>query len=463
MNLLNVIQNEKAIGGLEIADDGFRFSRLTRDKTGLKVELLFEDLITEKEALGGESVLTNKLIKFIKQHDLEYVIVSTQANNVFIKTYDFNANMSNDKIADAMKLNVELQLPKKKTEIYCDWMDIKGTESKKVLLAYILRSYVNSLITKIKNTGIKIIAIESHQLSLARALKQEIDETTLVIERGVIHTSLYIIKNNDVLFSQSTPNEIIGKNINKEINKIINYQDWIDGAISNIILIGPFTDAETKKMPLKVRKIELIDELKQVQNSKWIITLGAALRGLLPRKDDKLISLMEVDTERAYYREKINGTVSFLVGASIGLSIFFVSAFLATWYLILATSNNYNKQISAFNSLNSQSYNSLQEKADSFNSLVEQASSLIKQETAWSKIINEVKNKTTENIIISNVSLPSADSELSITGVASSREAINKLKNSFETSEIFEDISIPLNNLEKKSNIPFSMTFKIKV
>lgn len=463
MNLLNIIQNEKTIGGLEISDDGFRFSQISKDKTGLKIELLFEDLITEKEALGGETVLTNKLVRFIKQHNLEYVIVSIPANNVFVKTYDFNINMGNDKIADAMKLNVELQLPKKKSEIYCDWMDIEDKENKKVLLAYVLRGYVNSLIAKIKNTGIKIVAIESHQLSIARVLKQELNETTLVIERGAIYTSFYIIKDNNLLFSQFLPNDIIGKNINKEINKIINYQDWLNNLVSNIILIGPFTDTETKKMPLKVKKIEPIDELKPIQNSKWIITLGAALRGLLPRKDDKIISLMEVDTEKAYYREKINSTVSFLVGTSIGLSIFFISAFLATWYLILATVNNYNKQISTFNSSSSESYNNVQEKADYFNSLIEQTSILAKKETAWSEIITEIKNRTTDNIVISNVSLPSANSELIITGTASNREAINKLKTSFESSEIFNEINIPLNNLEKKSSIPFSMTFKIKI
>jgi len=463
MNLLNIILNEKAIGGLELADDGFRFSKLKQDKTGLKVELLLEELISEKEALAGETALTNKLIKFIKQHKLEYVVISIPASRVFVKSYDFNANMTDEKISDAMNLNIELQLPKKKEEIYCDWMKIEEADGTKVLLSYVMRDYVASLIAKVKKTGIKIIAIESHQLSLVRSLKQAPNETTLVIERGVIYTSIYLIKNKNLLFSQSLPNDLIGKNLNKEIAKIINYQDWLNNTISNIILIGPFQDSEIKKLPLKTRSLELIDELKQVQNVKWATVLGAALRGLVSRKDDKMISLMEVDTEKAYRQEKANATITFLVGASIALSIFFVGIFVAAWSLVLTMQNNYNKQISSFNLLSSSdSSAALRDKASSFNNLMSETSALVNKETAWSKVIYEVKNRVTTDIIINNLSLPSAGGELSMTGVAANRDAINKLKQSFEASSLFQDVNIPLNNLGKKVDIPFSIAFKLK-
>lgn len=464
MNLLNIILNEKVIGGLEIADNGFRFSRLKKDKSGLKVELLFEELFTEKEALAGEPTVTNKLLKFIKQHNLEYVIISLPASSVFVKTYDFNLNMSDNKIAEAMALNIDLQLPKKKTEIYCDWMKIDSEGNKKILLAYVLKDYINNLITKIKNTGIKIVAIESHQLSLARCLKQAPNETSLIIERGAIHTSFYLIKNNNLFFSQSVPNERIGTSLNKEVDKIINYQDYQDITIKNIILIGPFSEAEIKKLPIKAAKIELIDEFKQIQNTKWAIVLGAALRGLISRKDDKMISLMEIDTEKAYFQEKVRATVSFLISISIALCVFFVGIFLLSWYLITAQQNNYNKQILSFNLSESPTGSTaLKDEASFFNNLIGQTASLVKKEVAWSKIISEIKDKTTPDIIINNVSLPSADGELSVTGIAANREAINNLKKSFETSNILEAINIPLSNLGKKVDIPFSMTFKLKV
>lgn len=464
MNLLNIILNEKVIGGLEIADNGFRFSRLKKDKSGLKVELLFEELLTEKEALAGEPVITDKLIKFIKAHNLEYVIISLPSNNVFVKTYDFNLNMSDDKIAEAMALNIDLQLPRKKTEIYCDWMRIDSQDNKKILLTYILSDYVNSLIAKIKKTGIKVIAIESHQLSLARCLKQTLGETTLVIERDAKYTSFYLIRNNNLFFSQSAPSERIGANLNKEINKIINYQDYQNVTIKNIILIGPFSETEIKKLQVKATKLELVNEFKQIQNTKWAIVLGAALRGLIPRKDDKMISLMIIGTEKAYYQEKIRATVNFLISVSVALCIFFVGIFLLSWQLITVKQNDYNKQILSFNlSGSSIGSTALKDEASFFNNLIGQTASLVKEEVTWSKIIGEIKDKTTADIIINNVSLPSADGELSVTGIAANRDAINVLKKSFETSSLFEATNIPLSNLGKKVDIPFSMTFKLKV
>lgn len=464
MNLLNIISNKKVIGGLEIADDGFRFSRIKKDDSGVKVELLFEEKISESEALAGETVITNKLVKFIKQHDLEYVIVSVPANHVYIKTYDFNANLTSDKVNEAMHLNSELQLPKKKEDIFCDWMTISEneTEGKKVLLAYILKGYVRSLISKIKNTDLKIIAIESHQLSLARSIKQAKDEVTLVIERGAALVSFYLIKNNNVIFSQSRPNELIGKNLHKEVDNVINYQDFEGVTVSSLVLIGPFSEAEIKKLPLKPSALKLVDELKSVKDSKWAITLGAALRGAIPRKDDKIISLMSIDTEQAYRQEKANGTTTLIISISVTLSVFFAGIFLAAWYFMIALQNNYNQRISAFNTTSSETTNSISDKANAFNDLILQTSTLIRKEVAWSKIITEIKNKTTSDIVINNISLPSADGQLSITGVAANREAINTLKTSFESSDIFTEINIPLNNLGKKVDIPFSMTFKLK-
>lgn len=463
MKLLSVIQNEKAIGGLEIADDGFRFSRLTRDKNGLKVELLLEEKITEADALAGEGAITNKLVKFIKQHKIEYVIVSIPANHIFVKTYDFSGNMNEEKINNAINLNIELQLPKKKEEIFCDWATIDNGDNKKVVLTYVLKSYVKSLIQKIKNTSLKIIAIESHQLSLARVLKQDLENTNLIIEKGAHFTSFYLIKNQNLLFSQFLPNKIIGNNLGKEVEKIINFYEWQNTTINEINLIGPFTATEIKKLPIKPTPIKLIDELGQVQNIKWITVLGAAMRGLIPRKDDKLISLMEIDTEKAYNQEKINSAVTFLTSISVALVIFFAGTFFVVWNLILIMQNNYNKRISDFNVISSsENSTTLRENAAAFNDSIGQVSSLIKRETAWSPIVKEIISKTTDGVTINNLKLDDVSKNITLTGMARNREAINRLKTSFEDSKMFDSVNIPLNNLEKKADIPFSLTFKIK-
>lgn len=463
MNLLNVISKDEAVGGLEIVDDSFRFSLLKEEKSSFKIELLVEEKISDKEITGGDVAFTSKLLKFAKKNHIKYVIVSVPADNIFVKTYNFPAAMPEEKVRESMKLTIDLQLPQKKEEIYCDWMKIEGGEDKKVLLSYISRDYINQLINKIKKAGLKIVAIESHPLSLARSIKQLKDEALLVAEKGIAATSFSVIKNNQLIFSQSTPNDKIIKNLDKEIAKIINYHDWFNINIKNLVLLGDFNAAETKKLPLKITDVELINELKTAPHDlKWLVVLGAARRGLMSRRDDKIISFMEVSTEQAYHQEKINSTTNFFVGISIALAIFFVTVFTATWSLLVIMQKNYSQRISSFNLSSSNNSTDLKEQANNFNNLINQTSSLIKKETTWNKIIKEIKNKTTEGVIINNLSIPSADGQFSMTGIAINREAINNLKKSFESSDLFNDVNVPLTNLGKKIDIPFSMTFKIK-
>lgn len=463
MNLLNVISKEEAIGGLEIVDDSFRFSLLKEEKSGFKIELLVEEKISGKELTGDNTAFTAKLLKFAKKNHIKYVIVSVPADNIFVKTYSFPAAMPEEKIRESMKLTIDLQLPRKKEEIYCDWMKIENGEDKKILLSYISRDYINQLINKIKKAGLKIVAIESHPLSLSRSIKQAKDEAILVIERGIKATSFSVIKNNQLIFSQSNPNDKIEKSLDKEIAKIVNYHDWFNTNIKNLILLGDFTTTETKKLPLKITNVELADELKSAPNDlKWLTVLGAAKRGLISRRDDKIISFMEVSTEKAYHQEKINTTTNFFVGISIALAIFFITIFTATWSLLVIMQKNYSQRISSFNLASSDNASTLREQANNFNNLIGQTSTLIKKEPTWNKVISAIKDKTTEGVVINNLSLPSAEGQFSITGIAVDREAINNLKKSFESSDFFSEVNIPLTNLGKKIDIPFSMTFKIK-
>jgi len=464
MNLIKVISNEESIGGLEITDNSLRFVILKKDHTGIKALALAEEKLTDKEGLTNESVFVSKLAKFAKTNKIKYIIITIPSDNIFVKTFNFPVAMPDEKVAESMRLTIDLQLPKKPEEIYCDWMKTEDDSEKKTLLSYVDKKYMDRLLAAVKKTGLKVVAIETHAMSLARAIKQVKNEAVLLVEKGTLNTSFTVLVNNNVFLSQSAPNEKIGVNLGIEITKIINYQDWINVSIKNLILIGNFSEAETKKLPLKINPVEMADGIKLItKDSKWLTVLGAALRGLITRKDDKIISLMETGTEKAYKLEKANSIANFFIGISVGLSIFFVAAFVATWSLIVMMQNNYNKQITSFNLLPSSENSSLlNDKATAFNSLVSQASAIVRKEAYWSKVVAEAKNKTVDGVTINNMSLPEPTGVYSVTGTADSREDINNLKKSFESSDLFTDVNIPLNNLGKKTEIPFSMTFQIK-
>jgi Tfp pilus assembly PilM family ATPase len=465
MNLIKVISSEEPIGGLEIEGGALRFALLKKSRNGLEATTLVEDKLSSQEGSINGAAFVDKLTKFVKKHQIKYVVISIPTSGIFSKTYSFPAAMLDDKIAESMQLTVDLQLPKKSDTLYCDWMPTETTENdKKILLSYIIKTQADALLAIAKKAGLKVVAVETRAMSLARAIKQNKDEPILLVEKMQDNYAFSVLINNNVLFSQSLPVSQVGDNFDKEIRKIVNYHGWFNINIKQLVLLGNFPEGKIKKLDIKLINPTISEAIKKAATDiKWLVVLGSAMRGLLPRKSDEIISLMDIGTETAYRRERANTTINFFIGISVALSIFFAVAFVATWSLLSVLQNNYTKQISAFNLLpSSDNTNSLKDKAAEFNSLIEQAGFLVNKEANWSKVVSEIKTKTVPDIAVNNLSLPSIDGTLSLTGTAANRTAINNLKTSFESSELFTNVMIPLDNLGKKSDIPFSLTFKIK-
>ncbi|QQG52610.1 MAG: pilus assembly protein PilM [Candidatus Falkowbacteria bacterium] len=465
MGLGKIFSRADTIGGLEISDDALRFSSLKKGRLGLETEILVEEKLNGQEQSFKSSEFVAKLIKFSRKNHIKYIIASIPTNNIFVKLYNFPANISKEKINESMELNIELQLPQKKSDIYCDWMEIEKNDiSQKILLSYIKKDYAENLVNIFKKAGLKLVALEGHSLSLSRIIKQTKDEALLLLEKGGSDISFSVIMNNNLLFSQSVPREKIGDNLKGETDRVINYHGWFGINIKQLALLGDFSASEIKKMALKPITLEKIDSQKNEKiNPKFFTVLGAAKRGLIPRKDDVIISLMEIGTEKAYAQEKANLNANFFIGTSAVLAAFFVLIFFATWSFMSIMQNNYNKRISSLSLLpGSENGILLKEKADNFNNLISEASAMGGQEVVWSKVLEEIKSKTNDNVKINTLSLPDATGLLTISGTAKDRDSINNFKKSFEDSNLFTDINIPLNNLGKKEDIPFSLTFKIK-
>ena len=51
---------------------------------------------------------------------------------------------------------------------------------------------------------------------------------------------------------------------------------------------------------------------------------------------------------------------------------------------------------------------------------------------------------------------------MTITGVSKDRETLNLFKKSLQESPYITGVELPINNLEQKENIPFSISFHLK-
>lgn len=467
MNLLRLI-NEEPIGGLEISDTHLRFSLLRKNKSAVVIKTLAEEILADQTLEGGliknEAAFLTKVKQFAGRYRIKYVVLSLSADQIFTKIYSFPTVMPDEKMEESINLIIDFQLPKKRADIYCDWEKSESTKDKKILLSYANRPAVDNLMTKAEKIGLKVVAVESHGSSLARAIKQKTNEVLLVLERGRSSTSFFVIKNHNLLFSQTLPTDKIAADLPGEIAKIINYQEWLGQTITNLALLGNFNPEEIKNLPLKPTPLELKEGVEQKIKIKpeALISMGAAWRGLMPRKDDKIISLMKIGTEEAFRQAKANATLGFLIGISIALSLFFTAALTALWLMLTIMQNNFNEQIISLTARpDSKNAALIETQAIDFNELVGQTGALVKEEPRWSAIVEEIKARIVPGIAINTLSLPGTSVTWSLTGVADSREEINALKKSFEDSPLFKEVNLPLDNLGKKTDIPFSLMFKV--
>jgi hypothetical protein len=471
MNLVNIISNKERLGGLELTDSGLRFSLLKKKGDSLEIKTLADLELSKNE--GVESFISSdfsasKLKQFAGKYKISYVVLSIPSSWTFAKTYAFPSIMPDEKANDSIKLVAEFQLPQKPGDIYWDSQKYSNPPEDKgdkiVLLSYAKRALIDTLIANVKKAGLKVIALENRALSLARAIEQKADEILLTIERHQSQTAFYVIRNKRLLFLESLPNDKLGDDLNKEIKKISNYFNWLESDINGLFLIGNFKAPEIKNLPLKIIIPKLSAKIKtkdKIDPASFVV-LGAAWRASWPRKADNAISLMAIGTEEAYRQAKANASLGFLAGATVALALFFVAAFYAIWMLIAMTQANFNEQISTFNNSLKTDPTTAQSRAQNFNKLVGASSALLSSGPKWSTVISEIQAHIGPDLIIKSVNLPDISGTFTITGTAASRDSINQLRQSLESSIMLDTVLLPLDNLGKKENIPFSATFKLR-
>jgi len=197
--------------------------------------------------------------------------------------------------------------------------------------------------------------------------------------------------------------------------------------------------------------------------SKWLTSIGAAIRGEIPNGQDSLISLLPVGTVEAYKYQNVKIFIGLVRNLIIGVSIFFIGAFLASYFLIFSLSQTINNTITSITippvSADTAEKQNL---INRVNSLTLLSQSILIDTPNWSILIDEINSKAIDGIIISNFAAPSISDSMTITGIARNRTVLNLFKKSLQESNYLSSVELPITNLEQKGDIPFSVSFKLR-
>jgi hypothetical protein len=104
----------------------------------------------------------------------------------------------------------------------------------------------------------------------------------------------------------------------------------------------------------------------------------------------------------------------------------------------------------------------LEKNVEQLNSFLSIEKQIFTTSPNWSTVLDEIKTKSVEGVSITSVLIGQIDTEIKITGNTENRPKLNEFKKNLSESPLFTAINSPLSDLEKKSDIPFQITLKLK-
>jgi hypothetical protein len=309
------------------------------------------------------------------------------------------------------------------------------------------------------NAGIKILALESHLASIARSIKLKLGQVTMLTKRSANGASVFIVKDGVVRFSRVIPESAL-KDENFLLKEAQNVKTFYESEKKAPVVELPLEQAEIRDEYLK-----FIDpkDISAAVASKWLIAVGAAIRGEIPKGEDNRISLLPVGTKEAYTYQKTATFIALVRNLIVGVSMFFLAAFLAAYYFtstLSQTVHQTNSNVLAGQTSPDESKNEIF--VNRVNLMTQAAASILATSPDWSILLDDINAHVIVGIVITNFSAQSITGEMNMQGTALDRTTLNDFKKSLQDSKYLTAVEIPITNLEKKGDIPFSATFHVK-
>lgn len=488
--LLNFLNPKPLIGGLEISESAVRYVLI-----GGKSEPLFSSIelvpgIIENGRVKDKEALEFALLKLhsriaSKPKKKIYVVISVPENEIYAQLFNlpFAAEVNLD---EAAKLNLQMISPIEFNEAYSDWQKIEGSEAGsgqiQLLGAFIQKAAIDDFAAVFRKTHFVIVAVEFPALALSRLIKDHFSSTgqSVALRVSAVGLSFSFVKNGDLCFNHfavwpsSQNRQIVFDEFKKfvaaETRKVLNYVgNRFPGSIDDFLLISPPSLEEkiskivSDDFSLNVKKLSLSRPGKEF-SADWFVAFGSALRGLISRSKDALISLIPPGTEAEYRQHQLlnvigiwrNIVFSFLGGL---LAIFIIFDFV----LVGAIDALIKNQLAGFINLppsRQQELRQLEEEAAKFNSRIALALEAQGRKSYFSSFFEKLNNLAGSDIFIDRVFIQNGGGSILISGRANDEEKIIAFKKALENELGVKDIDLPLAGIVPiEGKLGFTMTF----
>ncbi|MEZ4156970.1 MAG: pilus assembly protein PilM [Candidatus Paceibacterota bacterium] len=494
--LTAVFKGAEKVGGIEISHEGIKYlvtskgtTKINQTQVQLPAGTIQQGAVKNKEQLIEALKKVHAQIAPNEKTEINVNLI-VSSGIVFAQPFSVPI-LPEQELQEAINLNAQMISPHPIDQSYYGWQEIERSQSKAsihLLGAFAKADIIQEYESALQSAGFHVFSIEFPAVSLARLVAsrwQKISEKNhylalYINSEGVLMT---ILKNKSLYFSHFTPwSDIISQQeteqqeitfakvkdfIRQEIQRVINfYVSRHSAKLENALLISPIFNYELVEMLKKEFQMEAknltLSDLPNLSPS-WFPALGAALRDV--SQAEQTITLSKTTARQEYSEERT--LIFFRVWRKFIFTplVFIFILFLALDSLAFMLQRREAPEISRLSAEEEAKLQELTEDAAEFNSLLAQAKSLSDEESRWSEIIIEVESLAGEDITISRIFADDSNMNILINATTKSEEDAIAFKNRLIAAEDFENVNLPLSNLQIEATglVTFTLTMHLRV
>lgn len=270
-----MIFSQSSAFGLDLSDYSIKLAWLKKTREQINLISFGREEIPENIIKEGEIKNEQELIEIIKRSverakgekiKTPFCVVSLPESESFIRMVQL-PRMKPEEVAEAIKWELEANIPVSLKDVYFDWQIIEEAHSQTdhldVLIGALAKTLVDPYLSVIKKAGLRPLVFEVESIATARALikKDCWSEPLMIIDLGAKRTSIIIFAGGTVWFTTSLPisNNLLVDDITQKL-KITRVK-----AKSLKFKIGLDSSKEKGKVfsALEPRLFELVAEVKK--------------------------------------------------------------------------------------------------------------------------------------------------------------------------------------------------------
>lgn len=222
MSFLNkkIFNISKNAFGLDLSELSVKVVQLEKEGEGDKLVSYASSDIPTGSISNGEIIKKENIVRAIekamdksgpKKIRTKEVICSLPETKAFLRIINV-PRMKEDEAREAIKWEMEANIPLPIDQVYYDWQILEKSFSKKkeemsVLVVAVSRKVVNCFVEALEAVGLNVVGMEIESIAQTRSLigEKDKDKTTLVIDLGDRRTSFFILVGNIPCFTSSIP------------------------------------------------------------------------------------------------------------------------------------------------------------------------------------------------------------------------------------------------------------------